>query len=176
VGEYTFSPNSYPNAQKPNQNLERYQMEFNLNQEVSAKHIGKYTDEEVDNFPTPTNTLSKYIELKENATEETEDQFGELIGTRFSKGVIVYAAFKGGSIRFHLDGMGTKTELMQILTKQHPKYSDAVTSRELRFIYKYWDGGLYMPGVNSEVRMEDIVVFYKNNRTVHPPWFNAYQD
>jgi hypothetical protein len=176
VGEYTFSPNSYQNAQKPNPNIDEYQKQFNLTREVKGKHRHKYRGGGIKNFPTPNKTVSKYIDYDQDATERTADQFGEVIGTRFSKGVIAYAARVGGSVRFHLDGMGTKEDLLKLINKTHTEHSNAVTSRELRFVYKYWNGGLHVPGLTDPVRLQDVVVFYKKNRSVHPPWSSAYAD
>lgn len=89
----------------------------------------------------------------------SETQFG----TRWSKVALETTRIAGGVIHFHLDGMG---EIDDIISKQGD-YSQNVTSRELRYLYRNWS------------RFKNCCLFYNgfdvNSRAVYVrcPWLGA---
>ncbi len=82
-------------------------------------------------------------------------------GTRWSKTALEHTLESGGTIHFHLDGLG---DISQLLDKGGD-YAYNVTARELRYIYRNW-----------EKRFKGHVVFYNGYTAddkaviVEKPW------
>jgi RHS repeat-associated protein len=90
---------------------------------------------------------------------------GLTTGIRYSKGSLVYAA-QHGHVHFHLDGMGTNQDVLNILNKNPANpHIDAVTSSELRYVRRFWQGGgrqVALPGGGNLEFSRANVTLYRN--------------
>jgi hypothetical protein len=179
VAEYAWDPPGYPaHAQTPfDAGIRAFNQSFNRQIPGPA---AKYTGAGMNNTPIPAHLpggggASKLI-APDAPTMAAADAIGDYDlltrqGTRFSKSSIIYSVLQGGTPRFHLDGMGNEQQIQQILNKQGP-HTDSVTSRELRFIHRYWDRDLNFThgGAPQTIRFNGRVKFYRNSIQVQAPW------
>ncbi len=177
VAEYAWNQTGYPEHTTTTFDTELAAFNQTFNQQIPVRpdQRAKYRDPSLRRFNTPKGVRSKYLEFKSPLDPSREDELGYRIGTRFSKASIPFGILRGGRPRFHLDRMSGKKgkEIDRLLAKQGT-YEDAVTSRELRFVHRFWDRRPLTlrdeHGKRRLIRMKDHVLFYKNRRRVNPPW------
>ncbi|MEM9022279.1 MAG: hypothetical protein AAGB22_00960 [Bacteroidota bacterium] len=182
VAEYAFHPSGkFGKSHSPfDKQMADFSPFFNRQFAVPPRHMAKYTHPMpgvLENYPTDSGALSKYMKPGPNLgllPDAQQLEFGFRMGTRFSKSSLPFGILEGGRPRFHLDGMGSGSKVRQILAKEGA-HKDAVTSRELRYVRRFWGDQRSLAfndqaGNPQDISFRDHVKFYRGMKRVPPPW------